>query len=135
MATVCAISLFWSGFRFFYWYPFCDKHHLHLVTHVYQCKCVVGLEGVSGLGLPWETQREHLSPKSAFCHWNSLTKWENTNFAGLSVKKSEDLGKIFDDVKDLFPEEKTRPMLAPHILPAKLFAINISLQVFSSFDH
>ena len=44
-------------------------------------------------------------------------------------------GEIFDDVKDLFPvKRKHGPCFGPYILPAKLFAINISFWRNTNFS-
>ena len=74
---------------------------------------------------------QHLSLKSAFCHWNDPPNGKGTNFAGLTVKGEE----IFYDVQDLFPEGKTWRMFARYILPAENSANlqSTSLAVFFTF--
>ena len=71
---------------------------------------------------------QHLSLKSAFCHWNDPPNGKGTNFAGLTVKGEE----IFYDVQDLFPEGKTWRMFARYILPAENSAINFTCCFFTS---
>ena len=70
---------------------------------------------------------QHLSLKSAFCHWNDPPNGKGTNFAGLTVKGEE----IFYDVQDLFPEGKTWRMFARYILPAENSAINFTCYFFT----
>ena len=77
--------------------------------------CVLGLLGVSGLGVPRETQKATSDPEISILPSEQSPKWERTNFARLficekSARMLRSEGKIFDDIKDPFPVEKTWPI-------------------------
>ena len=124
-----------SSFGYFsLWYPFCDKHHPPLGVRVCQCKVCCWVGRCVRARSPQGDTKGNIWAQNQHFAIGTVSPNGKTPILLFGLWK-EFWGEIFDDVKDLFPvKRKHGPCFGPYILPAKLFAINISFWRNTNFS-